>query len=264
MTIILTILFLSFTNLLEVKDNSKTDAELIIKLAKSQLNVPYIAGTLDTGLTEECVYNSNGLDCVTFVENTLATAKSLIDNELTENNFEEKIVHYLTNTRYRGGINKGYISRLHYTSDWILDNIERGNFIDITSNIGGIKLDNQINFMSSHPENYKQLQAYPNLINKIKQIEQRLNHSDLFYIPKEQVNQNGIKTGDIICIATNIEGLDYSHLGFALIENDSLKFIHASSEKKKVVISDNLKDYLMSNKKQKGITVLRPILKGIK
>ena len=264
MTIILIIISLSFTNLLELKDSANSDAELIIQAAKSQLDVPYVAGTLDTGMTEECVYNSSGLDCVTFVENTLAISKSLNDKELTEKNFENKIVHYLTKTRYRGGINKGYISRLHYTSDWILDNIERGNFIDITSKIGGIKLDNQINFMSSHPKNYKQLQEYPNLINKIKQIEKRLNQSDLFYIPKEQVNSNGISSGDVICIATNIEGLDYSHLGFALIENDTLKFIHASSDKKKVIISDNLKDYLLSNKKQKGIIVLRPILKGEK
>lgn len=264
MITILTILFLSFTNLLELKDNAKSDAELIINVAKSQLNLPYIAGTLDTGMTEECVYNSNGVDCVTFVENTLAISKSIKDIELTEKNLEEKILQNITKTRYRGGKNKGYISRLHYTSDWILDNIERGNFIDITSKIGGIKLDNQINFMSSHPEFYKQLQEYPNLINKIKQIERNLNHSDLFYIPKEQVNSNGINSGDIICIVTNIDGLDYSHLGFALIENGTLKLIHASSDKKKVVIADNLKDYLMSIKKHKGITVIRPILIGEK
>jgi len=258
--ILFLIYILSFFEFLEIKNNSENNADLIIKVAKSQLGTPYVGGTLDTGLTEKCVVNYEGLDCVTFVENTLAISKSLLNSEINENNFEENIINNITNTRYRNGLINGYLSRLHYTGDWILDNIKKNNITEITQKIGGIKLDNKINFMSTHTEYYMQLKENPDLINGIKRVENYLNKSDLYYIPKEKINKKGINSGDIICIATNIKGLDYSHLGFALIEDNKLKLIHASSNKKKVVIEDDLKAYLISVKNHKGITVLRPNL----
>lgn len=258
--ILLFIYILSFTQLLDLKNNSKNDSELIINVAKSQLNTPYVAGTLDTGLVENCVFNYSGLDCVTFVENTIAISKALKNKKINNENIEKEVIKNITNTRYRNGEINGYISRLHYTSDWILDNIKRGNIVDITKNIGGIKLNNNINFMSTHPQFYPQLKNNPELVGKFKVIEDKLNKSDIYYIPKEKIKSDSINSGDIICIATNIKSLDYSHLGFALKEENKLKLIHASSTKKKVVIEEDLKEYLLSVKNHKGITILRPII----
>lgn len=253
------IFILSFSQLLEIEQNSKSDSELIISIAKTQLGIPYQGGTLDTGMIETCVVNYEGLDCVTFVENTLAITNALKNPRVSEANFEQLIIKNIENTRYRDGKLVDYISRLHYTGDWIKDNVNRNNIIDITKEIGGVKLNQNVNFMSSNPQYYKQLENNQEYINKIKKIETELNKYPLYYIPKEKIKPQGIKSGDIICIATNIKGLDYSHLGFAINESSKLKLIHASSNKKKVVIEEDLIKYLNSVKNHKGITVLRPI-----
>ncbi len=256
--IFLLFIFSFFTQFDGIKENSKNDAELIINIAKTQLGKEYVGGTLDTGFIENCVFNYEGLDCVTFVENTLAIAKSIKNNDTTE----ESIIKNIENTRYRDGKLTDYISRLHYTGDWINDNIRRNNLKDITKEIGGIKLNQNVNFMSSHPQYYKQLKDNETFQKQIKEVESQINKHDLFYIPKDKVNKSKskIQSGDIICITTNIKGLDYSHLGFAIREGDKLKLIHASSTKMQVTIENDLQTYLMSVKNHKGITILRPIL----
>jgi hypothetical protein len=67
-----------------------------------------------------------------------------------------------------------------------------------------------------------------------------------------------IKNGDIIAITTKIKGLDISHTGFAVWKNKDLHLLHASQDAGKVVISrKNLSQYLLDNKNQSGIMVLR-------
>lgn len=256
--IILLFILSFFTQFNGIKEKSNSDSELIINIAKTQLGKEYVGGTLDTGFVENCVFNYEGLDCVTFVENTLAIAKSIKNNDTTE----ESIIKNIENTRYRYGKLTDYISRLHYTGDWIIDNILRNNLKDITKDVGGVKLNQNVNFMSSHPQYYKQLKDNGTFQKQIKEIESIINNYDLYYIPKDKINKTKSKilSGDIICIATNIKGLDYSHLGFAIKEGDKLKLIHASSTKMNVTIENDLQTYLMSVKNHKGITILRPIL----
>jgi hypothetical protein len=252
------IFILSFSQLIDIKRNSKSDSELIINIAKTQIGIPYQGGTLDTGFIESCVVNYKGLDCVTFVENTLAIANALNNPRISEGNFEQLIIKNVENTRYRDGKLVDYISRLHYTGDWIKDNVNRNIFIDITKELGGELLNQNVNFMSSNPIYYKQLENNIENIKRIIEIEKEINNYLLYYIPKNKISYKGIESGDIICIATNIKGLDYSHLGFGIKEGNKLKLIHASSTKKKVVTEEDLKAYLNSVKNHKGITVLRP------
>lgn len=253
------IFILSYSQFLEIKTSAKNNSELLIEVAKSQIGIQYQGGTLDTGLIENCVINYSGLDCVTFVENTLAITNALNNPRCNANNFESAIVKNIENTRYRNGKLIDYISRLHYTGDWIKDNVNRNNFVDITKELGGELLHQNVNFMSSNPIYYKQLENNIENIKRIIEIEKEINNYLLYYIPKNNISYKGIESGDIICIATNINGLDYSHLGFAIKEGNKLKLIHASSTKKKVVIEEDLIKYLNSVKNHKGITVLRPI-----
>ena len=62
--------------------------------------------SLDRDGEEELVIRTDAVDCLTFVEYTLAQA---LGSSFTEN---------LQKIRYRDGIIDGYPSRLHYTSDW--------------------------------------------------------------------------------------------------------------------------------------------------
>lgn len=61
-----------------------------------------------------------------------------------------------------------------------------------------------------------------------------------------------------MCIATKINGLDYSHLGFVRMLKGIPHLLHASSDYKKVMISkQNLHEYLKINQNILGITIFR-------
>ena len=115
--------------------------------------------------------------------------------------------------------------------------------------------------MSTHPKAYKHLEASPENISKIENIEKALSGQVIHYIPKNKLPDNGfswIKNGDIIAITTNIPGLDVIHLGIAYYEKGILKLLHASSTRKMVVITQRpLAQMLKNNKRFTGIRVLR-------
>lgn len=83
------------------------------------------------------------------------------------------------------------------------------------------------------------------------------------YIPKDSLNLHNISqihNGDIIAITTSIKGLDISHVGFAYWVNGKLHLLHASLNKKQVIIENiPLNEQLQQHKSQSGIRVLRII-----
>jgi len=237
-----------------------TDGQLYLRVAKLYEGRPYKAGLLDVPGKEACILRMDSLDCVTFFENSLAIAY-LIRNEIELT--EEDITKQLTRTRYRNGIVNGYNSRLHYTADWILQNSKRNGVVeDITKELGGEKLELNLNFMSQNPQYYSALKENPDMIAKIEKIEQNINSKVLYFIPKNNVQniENQLQDGDIIAITTNKEGLDYSHLGIAIKNGERAKLMHASSKVGKVIIDTNIHEYLAQNKTATGITILRPKL----
>ena len=84
----------------------------------------------------------------------------------------------------------------------------------------------------------------------------------MYHIPKDRVQKiaSGIQNGDIIAITTDIAGMDISHTGIALWQNDVLHLMHAPLAGHQVQITEKaLADYLAANKKQLGIMVARPL-----
>ena len=63
-----------------------------------------------------------GFDCVTLVESSLAIARAAAVPRARWSAF----THEIERMRYRGGVRAGYVSRLHYFSEWIADNARRG------------------------------------------------------------------------------------------------------------------------------------------
>jgi len=233
-------------------------SDLMGKIALEFLGTPYVSGTLEINAKEKCVINLNGLDCVTFFENVLGLTRMI---KLRQYDFED-FIKQVTFTRYRGGTIDGYTSRLHYTSDWIYDNVKKGTISDITKSLGGSAITFNVSFMSKHPQYYNALKSNPALIKKIKAIETAINKRVYYYIPKNEVSkiEKKLQTGDIIAIVNTDKGLDYSHTGLIYKENEVSHFMHASSLKKKVIIDNAISQYLLHSKKSnKGISILRPL-----
>ncbi len=230
---------------------------VIVLTAKYFLETPYVGHTLDSNDVEQLVVNLNRFDCMTFVESVLALSIDYMSDDPDYHNFE----NILQKIRYRGGNISGYTSRLHYTSDWIFDNTQKQTVVDRTKQLGGLAFRPVLNYMSTHPQSYTQLKDNKQAVDSMRLIEKQINlRKAMNYIPKYKVAtiEKNINSGDIIMITTSTPGLDYAHVGFAIKDGNVLKFIHASSDQKKVVITASwLHTYLNGVKNFTGISVLK-------
>jgi hypothetical protein len=231
--------------------------EVMAAVGASFIATPYVANTLEMPGDERLVINLRGLDCVTFVENTLALSRCIARGDHTFGKFKAE----LKLIRYRGGIINGYPSRLHYFSDWIDDNEQKNVVRNVSGEIGGVLYNKKLTFMSMHPDSYKQLSNQRYLKQVIK-TEAAINLRQHYFIPKEQLKnvEQKIEPGDIIGITTSSEGLDITHTGMAIRMNGVLKYLHAPLSQGKVQVSEEpLVEYLASHTNQTGIMVARPL-----
>lgn len=223
------------------------------------LDVPYVAHTLEADGAEELIINCDEVDCTTLVEYVLAETLTpkMADGDVSETAFAEN----LQKIRYRDGKIDGYTSRLHYIADWINNGVRNHFLMDVTAAMSPDTQKLSLSYMSSNPQQYKQLANSPENVARMKKIEQALSGKEVHYLPKEKLPANGlpwIKDGDIIAITTNTPGLDVTHMGIAFYADGKLTLLHASSAEKKVVVSKvTLSQMLKDNEKWTGIRVLR-------
>jgi hypothetical protein len=230
--------------------------DAIVEIGKSFIGTDYAAGTLDKEMSESLVINLTGLDCVTFVENSLVFARCVKQGKTAFEDYRAE----LEKIRYRNGVLEGYASRLHYFCDWIYNNEEKGIVKNITAEIGGVPYNKKIDFMSTHTKSYKQLSESKNL-EGIAAAEEAINSRDYYYIPANSISKayEQLQNGDIIATTTNIGGLDVTHTGYLYKEAGGTYFMHASSKSKQVIISNNeLEEYVAEDSKKTGIMVARP------
>jgi hypothetical protein len=236
--------------------------DLIAEIGKSFIGTEYKGFMLEQDGEEQLVINLSGLDCTTFLENTLTFARLVKMNKTSFDDYKSE----LTKIRYRDGIINLYPSRLHYFSDWIHNNHQKGLVKDVTKEIGGEPLKFNLNFMSSNPHFYKHLKETPEFISEIKAHEKEINKRVYHFIPKNKVHlfENQILNGDLIACVTDIKGLDIGHVGIAVKQpSGRIHFMHAPQEGSKVEITKMpLPDYLNKVKKHTGIIVLRAVEKS--
>ena len=231
---------------------------LMVKVARSFLETPYVANTLEVADSEKLVVNLREMDCTTFAENCLALVRTLQQ----KNPGFESFTAELEKIRYREGIRNGYPSRLHYFSDWIHDNDQKGIVKSVSQEIAHILLPNQVNFMSTHSQQYPVLKSHPELIPQIVLQEYSITNRKAWYIPRNKLPdyESELQDGDIVGITTSIEGLDVVHVVIVWRMNGKVRFIHASSKENRVVVSkETLAEYLKGSKMATGIMVARPL-----
>jgi hypothetical protein len=122
-----------------------------------------------------------------------------------------------------------------------------------------IKFD--LDYMSTHPDSYKQLDENPDLIPIIKIQEEEISSRTYYYILKAEFKskEEFVNSGDIIAVTTTVEGLDIGHVGIAIRMDDGrIHLLHAPNPDTKVHITElTLEDYLMKYKRHSGVIVLR-------
>lgn len=234
-----------------------SNGQAIVAVGTSFRGLPYEGKTLEINQDEKLVINLRAFDCTTFVENVLAF--TLLHRKEAEE--FEAFGSILQNIRYRDGELAGYPSRLHYFTDWLKNNEQKGLIRNISCELGGLPFTKKIHFMTSHRELYPGLQEKENF-ERIKMAEDRLSEQEFCYIPQQDVKkvEDLIRDGDIIAMATAVEGLDVTHTGFAYRKTDGKVYLlHASASGAVEVSKQPLAEYLKGIKYNIGILVARPL-----
>ena len=218
----------------------------LVDIGKRFLGKPYRANTLSVGNPEQLNTSKESFDCVTFLENCLA-----IRNAKGVDSLYSKALKHV---RYAGD-SVQYENRFHYFSDamnamgypQILDeahvSIVSKDFSFLSSYLRSKKLPS-IN-LGLLEDREKSLAKRPFQFTAIDNI--------AFLLPR-------IQSGDLVAFVTKNPHLDFLHTGMLVREGNSIHLLHASQDKKQVVLSsENLGEYLKSHPKFIGICVFRPI-----
>jgi hypothetical protein len=224
--------------------------------ARQFIGTPYVGFTLDKNPESEvCTVVLDGLDCVTFMETSLGLARTI-------NPTEDALINAVSFTRYWNGKVNGYLSRLHYTSDWIFDNHRKKVVTDLSKSLPGAeRFTKKVGYMTLNPGKYPTLRSNPRQMPTLKGIEARSNKREKWFIPLSAVveAEKQLETGDIIALCGGPEGIDCTHVGLIIRENGIPHFVHASSTAKKVIFDRPLSEYLKGSKQNIGFMVARPI-----
>lgn len=204
--------------------------------------------------------NMVGMDCWTFFEIALGTARAL---KWRDQPTSKDLLRLIELDRYRGGKCTGqFDSRLHHLEDWQYDNAKRSLVKDLTPELPGAKrLHREMAYMAKNWKSFRQLRADPKLIPRIAKFEAATSKRGIWYIPKGSVRkiEPMLQDGDVISIVTTWPGTYTSHVGLAVRDKSgTLRFLHASRDKKQVVLDARLSDYLSQFPKHAGIMVARP------
>lgn len=228
----------------------------IAAIGRKFIGTPYVSGTLE-GTKEELRINLQQMDCTTFVETVMALAYTAGEGRSSWRDF----VYNLEKIRYRNGTINGYASRLHYFSDWIVDNVHRGILIEYTTRMPqNDYIVKTLDFMSCNRDKYPALADSAQYAN-IKNYEIGYRNHRFPYVKARNLSNKAtiaaLKEGDVVAITTKTPGLDVTHMGIILKIDGIPHLLHASSKKGEIEIDQNpLVEYLRRNGGT-GIRVVR-------
>lgn len=236
----------------------------ILRIAMELRGTAYKGYTLEIhDKIESPSVNFEGLDCWTFFETALCLARSIEGGRYNPD--PSLLLKNIEYTRYRGGTCGGnYLERIHYLAEWFFENEARGVADDFTRTLPGAKkmVNRECCEMTKLWKSYRYLRNNPSLLPGMAAQEARVSKLSVYYIPKDRVKaiEARLQDGDVIGIVTKYQGGFCSHVGLAHRTKDGvLRFMHASTTYKKVVVDKSISDYLNSFSKHAGIIVARPL-----
>ena len=235
----------------------KSAGERTANIAMRFVGTPYVAHTLE-GRPEVLTVNLDELDCTTFVETVMALSYTVGEGRSTWRDF----LYNLQRLRYRRGEVNGYASRLHYISDWVIDNTHRGNFREVTANFPAVAYQvRTIDFMSANRSKYPAL-ADDSEFERMRSVEIGYRNHRFPYIKNSDLAKKTtmaeLRSGDIVALVTKMKNLDVTHMGIIIKQEGVPYLLHASSTNGKVELTSvPLAGFMKRNPSLIGIRVFR-------
>ncbi len=237
----------------------------VARVGELSLGAPYAAATLEHYLAdggspeaEPLTLHLDRFDCVSLVESALAVARAAAAPDAGWDRFAREVERM----RYRGGVRRGYATRLHYFSEWIRDGERRGLLRDLGPELGAVRDERPLRFMSEHRGSYPALRDDATFA-AIVQMERSLDCCPRNLIPRDRIPEvtERLETGDVLAFATSIAGLDVTHTGFAYRSRDGvMRVLHAPLSGGVVQVSPGtVADYVNGLRSATGILAARPL-----
>ncbi|MFB6278675.1 MAG: N-acetylmuramoyl-L-alanine amidase-like domain-containing protein [Salinibacter sp.] len=241
-------------------DDGQSTGALMQAMGRHFEGRPYLTGTLDAPPSETLVVRFDGFDCVTFVETTLALARSAEAADSTYAGFARR----LAEQRYRDGAPVGYCNRLHYFTEWLTDNADRGLVQLLGDDLDGRPLRDTLDFMSTHRSAYDRFATNDSLFACVQAMETRLQKQrradPVRYVPQDSIRAvyDQLQAGDIVALVSSVDGLDVAHTGLVYAHDDGGRGLLHASLSDGVVVSPDLQRYVEKIDGQIGMVVARP------
>jgi hypothetical protein len=234
-----------------------------ITVARALLGTRYGNYTLEIhDHIEDPSVNLAALDCWTFYEVSLAFARMVHSHPAPWT--EADLLHYIELERYRGGNCTGsYLSRMHQLEEVFYDNERRGLGRNMTRSLGGVSVHRNVREMQIAWRSYRYLRNNPSLRSGIAKVEARVSQLPVSYIPRSKVAkiESQIQDGDVLAIASADTSGYTSHVGLAVRDGSTCRFMHATSSRDKgrrVIVDHRISQYLAEKRDHIGLIVFRP------
>lgn len=167
---------------------------------------------------------------------------------------------------YKNGKPGNYTSKFLYGSDWIADNIFRGNVEDQTpyfDDIAHRRKERSIDYISRHKTNIKALENKENLEN-LKMLEMGFRNHQIPYISNGDLTspsrlKKQIKEGDIFFLICPDNDLDFREMGILVRDGDQVRIIQVSYPRDVVTLEElPFENYIKRNiKRIQGARIIR-------
>lgn len=170
------------------------------------------------------------------------------------------------NVMFKKGQATDFVSRFLYPSDWITDNIFRGNVTDVTMHLDGLnpkRKEKSIDYISHHRDAFKAFADSTNF-ERIKMLEMGFRNHQIPYISNGDLMNAArfkpqAKDGDIFFLLTPDYNLDSREMGILSKKGDKLLIIQLSPSKDTVTLEElPFENYIKRNVKRiHGARIIR-------
>lgn len=211
----------------------------VLPVAEKLIGTPYGETTQNDSVGTVCV-NLSEVDDIDFLNTVVAMAKTLT----SPNPRWREYAAQLQNVSRRRGEDKGFISKMIYGGDWVVDNVYRGNIQDLTEYGDNPNFKTKsLEYVTRNRDRYKAL-ADSATYEDMRMVEMGFRTHKIPHMKKEWASDKNLTEdmhdGDIIMFLTNEPDKDVYLIGVVKKEADGPHLIYPSAVEGKVIEDENV------------------------
>lgn len=225
---------LKVRELLDAAANGDTYGRKIVEAARYLKGTP-LGKPADNDSIGTLVIRLDTLSRREFLNVCIAAAKAMTYPTGNLRDFEKA----LEEISRQKGVDEGFVSQFRYGSDWIIDNISRGNLKEMTDYLdGGSFRTKTLDYVNRHPEEYPAM-ADSAVRERVRILEMGYRSHRIPHQKKQSIGNKNLREllndGDIIMMLSPDTDTDVYDAGFVVMKDNQPYLIHIFTQTDEVV-----------------------------